>query len=259
MAQANPIALQRTLESFKGVVDEVVFGDVLIFPHHRKIIESYQFDYNLRIIKLPFNYIFQMGFSSVLNYLVSNAKNDLCLYMNCSEIILENYGINEIVESNPDCNSFYFSHAVEKHRWFRCNDRRFLKWDGRIHEEPIGDSKPYHKPIFQMADTEKDIDNQFESAVANTVKEMTYWRQLIAIVDKPSEKGITNDWWYNFAKDGYDSMKERLAKKGKQYTAFQLGDFEMFWNEIHTTDYFNKEKFESNDLINFQGNRKIVL
>src|SRR6186713_1662679 len=106
MGQANPKALRRTLESFKGIVDEVVFGDVLVFQEDRELIETYRVLYNLRIIPLPFNFIFHVGFSSTLNFLISNAKNDLCLYSNLSEIIDEDYGINEIVNSNPECNSF---------------------------------------------------------------------------------------------------------------------------------------------------------
>jgi hypothetical protein len=259
MGQANPMALKRTLESFKGIVGEVVYGDVLIFDEDREVVKSYQDEYNLRIMQLPFNYIFQMGFANTLNFLISNAKNDMVLYMNTSEVIDENYGINEIINNNPDCNSFYFSHRVEKHRWFRCFDRREIQWSGRLHEEPRGEERPYHKPIFQMADTEKDLDNQFKAAVANSVKEMCYWQQLIKIVDNPKLKEATNEHWINFAKEQYDSMKKRLEDKGNQYKAFQLGDFEMFLHDIYTSNYFNETKFESIGGLNFQGARKEIL
>lgn len=259
MGQGNVLALKKTLDSFKGVVDEVVYGDLLIFNDDRDVLNSYTTEYNLRVIRLPFNYIFQMGFSNLLNYLISNAKNDMVLYMNTSEVIDEDYGINDIVNSNLDCNAFYFTNRNEKHRWFRCFDRQHVKWDGRIHEEPIGDLKPYHKPIFMMKDEEKDMADEFKAAVFNSVKEMVYWNQLMRIVDKPKEKGITNEYWVNFAKEQYQSMKERLELKGNQYKAFLTGDFDLFMNEIQTSDYFQKERFVSNELINFQGARKNIL
>lgn len=259
MGAGNVLALKKTLDSFKGIVDEVVYGDVLLFSEDRLILESYKEEYNINIQRLPFNYIFQMGFSSCLNFLISNAKNDMVIYLNTSEVIDENYGINDIIDNNPDCNAFYFSHRVETHRWFRCFDRREVKWDARLHEEPIGDMRPYHKPIFMMKDEEKDMLDEFKAAVLNSVKECVYWNQLITIVDKPKEQGITNDHWVNFAKQEYQSMKDRLAAKGKHYEAFKIGDFQMFLDDIHSSDYFKNERFVSNDMINFQGNRKIVL
>lgn len=264
MSQGNVLALKKTLDSFQGIVDEVIYGDLLIFPEDREILESYEQQYNLRSLKLPFNYIFQMGFSNVLNFLISNAKNDIVLYANTSEVIDEDFGINEIIDNNADCNSFFLSHRTENHRWYRCFDRRFVKWDGRLHEESISNVLnkeviPYHKPVLMFKDEEKDMNNIFKAAIFNSCKEMVYWNQLIKMVDNPKEQGSTHDFWVGFAKEQYQSMKERLEQKGNQYTAFKLGDFELFWNEIHTTDYFKTERFESNESINYQGNRKIIL
>lgn len=259
MGQGNVLALRKTLESFYPFVSEVVYGDMLIFDDDRAVVKTYEDEFNLRSIRLPFNYIFQTGFSNCLNFLISNAKNDMVLYMNTSEVVDENYGINGIIDSNKDCNAFYFSHRVEKHRWFRCFDRTEVKWSGRIHEEPVGDIRPFHKPIFMMADTEKDMGDEFKASVFNSVKEMCYWRQLMRIVDNPQEQESTNDYWVNFAKEQYQSMQDRLIGKGNQYEAFKTGDFNLFLNEINTSDYFSKEQFISNDSINFQGARKIVL
>ncbi len=259
MGAGNVLALKKTLNSFKGIVDEVVYGDMLLFQKDREILHTYKQEYNINIQQLPFNYIFQMGFSSCLNFLISNAKNDMVIYLNTSEVIDENYGINDIINNNPECNAFYFSHRKESHRWFRCFDRREIKWDGRLHEEPIGDIRPYHKPIFMMKDEEKDMHDEFKAAVLNSVKECVYWNQLITIVDKPKEQGITNDHWVNFAKQEYKSMKDRLAAKGNHYEALKVGDFDMFVNDIISSNYFKNERFVSNDMINYQGNRKIVL
>jgi len=259
MGAGNVKALKKTLDSFKDTVDEFIYGDMILFPEDREVIKQYEKDYNFRSIQLPFNYIFQMGFSSCLNYLISNAKNDMVLYMNTSEVIDEDYGINEVINNNPDCNTFYFTNRHEAHRWFRCFDRREIKWDGRLHEEPVGELRPYHKPIFMMKDEEKDMDNAFKAAVFNSAKEMCYWNQLIIMVDNPKEQGITNDYWVKYAKEQYRSMKDRLASKGKQLEAYKIGDYDMFMNDISTSDYFEKEKFESSTLINFQGARKDIL
>jgi len=259
MGAGNPKALRKTLESFKDVADEVVYGDLLIWEEDRQEINAMRDEFKMNIQRLPFNYIFQMGFSSVLNYLISNSKNDMVLYTNTGEYIYDNYGINSIISDNPDCNSFYFKHHTELHRWFRCFDRRDIQWSGRLHEEPRGDERPFHKPIYCMADFEKDLDNPFKAAVLNSVKEMVYWNQLIKIVDNPKLKEATNDHWVNFAKEQYQSMKERLDKKGKQYEAFKTGNFQMFIDDICTSNYFNETKFESVEGMNFQGARKDIL
>lgn len=262
MGQGNVLVLKQTLESFKGVVDEVVYGDMLIFEEDRVVLNSYKEQYNINIQKLPFNYIFQMGFASCLNLLASHAKNDMVMYMNTSEAIDEDYGILETINTQKDCNMFYFNHRTDKHRWFRTYNRKELSWSGVIHEEVvpnIGDFKPYHKPIFMMKDIEKDLVDPLKAAVFNSVKELCYFNNYMKLVDSPKTVGATNDGWKVFAKDQYESMQKRLLEKGKQYEAFILGDFDMFMNEVRNSDYFKTERFESSHGMNFQGTRKDIL
>lgn len=257
MGQANPLALKRTIESFAPVVNDIVFGDMLVFEEDRRLMETYKKEHPLRTVRLPFDYIFKMGFSHTLNTISAWAKNDLVLYMNVSEVCQT--GIDKIiqtVEDNPDCNAFYFDHEVEKHRWFRLYDRRVIKWDGLIHEEIQGDINPYPHPLFRMADTDKDSGNEFKASVANSVKEINYFKQYMEIVDYPHKQGITNDWWVNFAKENYESMKERLLKKGKHYAGFVNGDFDEFFSGLKDDDYFENVKFDSSNLIEFQGSTK---
>ena len=263
MGQGNVMALKHTLDSFHGIVDEVVYGDMLIFEEDRLTLESYKEPYNLRPIRLPFNFIFKQGFAACLNYLAANASNDMVMYMNTSEAIDEDYGINKIIDENPEQNSFYFIHRTDPHRWHRTYNRKELFWSGVIHEElrelPGKFINPYHKPIFMMKDHEKDMDNTFKAAVFNSIKELVYFNNYLKLIDDRSSAGATNEGWVTFAKEQYSSMLERMQQKGKQLTAFQLGDFDMLYNELKTSDYFEKERFESSDIINFQGNRKIVL
>src|SRR6478736_9313933 len=110
MGAGNVKALGKTLESFKNVFDEVVYGDMLLFEEDREAIWSYKREYNMQVVALPFNFIFRHGFSNTLNTLAQEATNDYVVYMNTSEIIDEDYGIVDIVKSNPDCNAFYFIH-----------------------------------------------------------------------------------------------------------------------------------------------------
>lgn len=260
MGQGNILVLKKTLDSFKGIVDEVVYGDLLIFPEDREILKTYEQEYNLRSIKLPFNYIFQMGFSSVLNFLISNAKNDMVLYMNTSEVIDENYGINEIVDREENSNCFYFSHREEKHRWFRCFDRTQMAWSGVIHEEarPVMiDEKPYHKPIFMMSDIEKDMNDSFKAYVFNRVKEICYDNNYLKLVEAPKICGATNMGWVNFVSGQYDAMKKRTLEH-EFYTAFSLGDFNLLMEVINSTSFVEKELISSHGM-NFQGVRKDIL
>lgn len=231
MSQGNPMALKRTFDSFKNVVDEIIFGDLTIFEEDTKLIESYKEEYNLKIVKFPFDFIFKNGFSSILNSLSDHAKNDIVIYMNCSEIIL--YGKYSILDNvNNEFNCYYFDHSTDPHRWYRMYNRKELKWAGIIHEEVIGIHRPYHKAIFRMADTEKDMVDPFRAAVFNDIKELCYFNQYVRLVDEPEHKIITNSGWLNFALDGYESFKYRMEKKGKRYEAFLKGDLGMYLDDI---------------------------
>lgn len=259
MGVGNVIVLKETLESFKGIVDEVVYGDMLLFDEDRDILESYKNEYNINIQRIPFNYIFHMGFDNLLNLLAKNAKNDMVMYMNTSEVIDEDYGILDIINSNKDCNTFYFSHRQESHRWFRTYNKKQLHWSGVIHEEVVGEQRPYHKPIFMMKDLEKDMGNSLKAKVFNDCKELSYFNNYLKLIDYPKECGATNDGWVKFVADQYDDMKQRLLNKGKRYEAYLIGDLNMYLNDVYTNPEFEKERFESSDIINFQGNRKIIL
>jgi hypothetical protein len=97
MSQGNAIVLKETFKSFSIFCDEIVYADLCLFEEDSKLIESYKNEFNLKIIKLPFNYIFHMGFSNILNLLAKNAKNDLTVYMNCSEVIETDNGVTNII------------------------------------------------------------------------------------------------------------------------------------------------------------------
>lgn len=256
MGQGNPVAFKRTLESFKHIVDEIIFGDLLIFDSDREIIQRYKEEYNLKIVKLPFNFIFENGFAKMLNILSNHATNDWLLYMNVSEVIDGKHPIKEQISDLYNCYSF--DHAVDPHRWFRLYNHAELKWGGVIHEEVMGSLRPCPFNIFRMMDTEKDIDDPFKAKVSNDIKELVYFQQYIRLVERPELRDLTHQGWIDYATRDYDSLKERLAKKGKRYEAFLTGNLTMYLEDIYTNPEFEKERFESNDLINFQGDRKLL-
>lgn len=253
MGAGNVKVLKKTLDSFKDICDEVIYGDLLIFKDDREIIKSYQEEYNLRIVPFKFDYLFKNGFSPLLNELSFHASNDLVIYMNTSEAILTDHGILSAVKQNPDCNTFYFDHSTDPHRWYRMYNKNELKWSGRIHEELQGEYRPYHKPVFTMQDYEKDLDNPFKAVVLNSLKECVYFHNYMSIVDHPETLGATNQGWVQFAKENYDSMKERLIKKGKQYEAMLEGGYKKFMLDIYSNPDFEKQRYDSSNLIEFQG------
>lgn len=256
MGAGNVKVLGKTLESFKNVFDEVIYGDMLLFEEDREYLISKYHKYNIKAVKFPFNYIFRYGFGSVLNDLASYATNDIVIYMNTSEIIDVDYGIVEAVKNNPDCNAFYFTHRTDPHRWFRMYNRKELEWSGVIHEQLKGEYKPYHKPIFMMADLEKDMDDPFKADVFNTVKEIVYFRNYNRIVDYPSKLGETDPGWIKFATENYDNMKERMQSNDALYQAFCTGSDLMLYQAIQ--NFKPTGKFQSNNLIEYQGDPKFL-
>lgn len=255
--QGNPIALKRTIDSLKGICDEFIIGSVCVFEDDQKTIESYIDEYNIKIIELPFNHIYENGFSATLNLLDSFAKNDDVIYLNVGEIVES--GIENVLnQMDAQYNCYYIDHMVERHRWFRCYSKFEMEWSGLIHEELTGEHRPYRKPLFRFADTEKDMTNTFKAAVYNDTKEICYWRQLMRIVDEPELLGATSIGWVQFAKDNYQTMKDRLALKGNRPKAFEEGNLQMYLDDIYSNPEFEKERFESNHIIEFQGDPKYL-
>lgn len=251
MGAGNVIVLEETLKSFSHVCNEVVYGDMLLFPEDREILKTYEERYNLKIITLPFDYIFKNGFSAVLNHLASFASNNMVIYMNTSEVIEIDYGIQE--KNSHEYNCYFFTHKTDPHRWFRCYNRHELKWSGRIHEDLVGEHRPYHHPIFRMADLEKDMYNSFKAKVFNDFKEIVYFQQYLKLIDSPEEIGATNDGWVRFAKEQYESMSERLNNKGERFKAVKNGDLHSYLADAYSNKDFENERFESSLKIEFQG------
>lgn len=262
MGCGNVKVLRKTFESLSTVCDEIVYGDMLVFEQDRDTLKSYCRLFNLKIIQLPFDYIFHNGFSSVLNVLASHSSNDTVLYLNTSEIIETDNGILDVV-NHGGYNCYFFDHSTDPHRWYRFYDRRELKWSGRIHESlvPIGDNdfKPYHKPVFRMADLEKDMDNSFKAQVFNDIKEIVYFNNYMSIVEDVDNLGGTDPGWIKFATENFNSMHDRLMKKGFRYAAFNLRDMDMYIRDIYNNNEFEQQRFESNIGIEYQGDKKFLL
>jgi len=256
MGAGNVRVLYKTLESLSTVCDEIIYGDMLLFEDDREILESYKRFFNLKIIKYDFNFIFKNGFSAILNSLADHAKNNITLYLNTSEIIEEDYGIIDAVVNNPECNSFYFVHKIDPHRWYRMGDRRDLKWSGILHEQLSGEYKPYRKPVFCMADLPKDSDNPFKSNVFDCLKECIYFEQYVRIVDAPSLLGETDHGWLDFAKKDYDSFKRRLEDRKEMYGSLKKGDWEGFKKSCW--DLKANMSFNSSQAIEYQNNEKYL-
>lgn len=239
MSQGNPLALKRTLDSFAGLCNEVVFGDLLLLPSDRAVIETY----GVNMVPLPFNYIYKNGFAATLNELSKHATNDWCLYMNVGEVI--DGDTITMPKAAPNC--YCFDHANDPHKWFRLYDRRELQWNGLIHEELVGIGSSWKRgwdePIFRMADTDKD---EVNATLYNDVKEIVYFQQYLRLVDEPGIIGITNRGWVDYAKRDYNYIKERMLAKGRRVEAFETGDLSLYLNEA-----INQE-FLSNNIIHFQ-------
>lgn len=262
MGQGNPEATYRTFKSFFGTIcNEIIYGDLCIFAEDRKMIESYSEEFNLKIVELPFNYIYKNGFSNCLNLLSDHASNNICLYNNVGEIInSEQRTLRLINEKFSDFNCYAINHPVEKHVWVRMWDRREVEWSGRIHEECIpkhGFEKklcPYF--VFEFTDTQKDMSDPFKAKCYDDIKNLTYNRNYINLIEEPYSQGATNDWWVKFARENYESMKHRLFDKGVRREAFEEGNIEKYLNDVYNNPLFKQEKFESDKLVEFQNSTR---
>lgn len=113
--------------------------------------------------------------------------------------------------------------------------------------------------MFTMADTEKDMDDPFKAKVYNDIKEIVYFEQYHQLLVNPEGKGLTNDYWVQFAKDASPPMIDRLLAKGRRYEAFQKGLLWLYLAELINNPEFHTEVQESSTLVNLQGARKDIL
>jgi len=122
--------------------------------------------------------------------------------MNVSEIVEANINTSIISDS---WNCYKFNHATETHQWIRMWNRKQLEWSGRIHEENKN-TKRCDTPIFQMADTQKDVSDPFKAAVMDIVKSLCYENQYAHIIEKPEDMDGTNFGWLRWAIEQNPSM-----------------------------------------------------
>jgi len=262
MAQGNPKVLKSTFESLWGVVDEIIFGDLTLFKSDANLIRTYTNEFNLKIVDYPFFYIYKNGFSSILNSLISHASNNMCIYMNCSEVIQDGKdNILDIIHKNIECNTFYFDHENDPHRWFRMGDRSELSWDGLIHESmgPAESMRPYYRPLFRMKDLPKDNDNPFKSRCYDFCKEIVYFNNYRKLIDNPELIGNTDPGWLRFGADNYQSFISRMESKGDFYRAFVEEDISLLYSYIYENKEFNREQLSSSILIEYQNDKKFLL
>lgn len=256
MGQGNMETLRRTLESFKELFNEVIFGDLLIFDEDRDRLNQLKDQYNIHSVKLPFNYIYNHGFAATLNLLSAQASNDMVIYMNIGEIIDSGDPVTTL-RNNPAFNCWYFNHATDPHQWIRCYNRNILRWSGPIHEEVIGTKNPGPTVLFTMADTEKDMDNLFKANVFNEIKDLVYMRQYMRIIEQPETQGACNSGWLAWAKDQTPPMRTRV-ENNKFYQAFENGSMDLLTEAMEMMS--NDELMhESSKMVNFQGRRLDVL
>ena len=225
VTQGNPKALRRTVDNvvhaFGGLVNDVVVGDVSVYDDNF----TTGFD-DVRFLKMPFDHLFRLGFGHVLNDVAGQAKNDLCLYLNVGEVVDCNLNTSLI---SDEWNAYTFNHAVDPHKWTRVWNRRQLEWSGRIHEEiGVGNKRECPKHLFMMADTEKDMDDDFRAGVYNDIKEIIYFYQYVYLADNPHDHGGTNKHWVNYAIQEQVDLRRRLEAKGDRYRAFKEADLELY-------------------------------
>lgn len=242
--QGNPIALKRTINSLKGIINEVVVGSVCVFEEDEDLIQSYENEINLKVVKMPFNYIFCNGFSNTLNKLAEFAINDWVIYLNVGEIVEEGQH-NILGKINNDYNCYYLDHATETHLWYRVYNKKEVQWGGILHEEiasGIG-LRPYNEaPLFRFADTPKDDEEWFYGRVMNDAKECVYFNLYLKLAEQSHLIDNTNQGWIQFAKEGYHGFIERLHAKGDMYEAFLTGNKKLLLEYINANESYPPKK-----------------
>ena len=98
MSQGNVKVLGETFQSFSTFCDEIVYGDLLVLEADREVLKEYQKEFNLKVVKYPFNFIYKNGFSYFLNDLATYSTNNNDSHCDtCKQLGGGAHSLNQIV------------------------------------------------------------------------------------------------------------------------------------------------------------------
>ncbi len=201
----NIANLRRTIESCRGVVDDVVIISTCLY---REDIEGLREVAN-SVVDLPWNYVYLHGFGAMMNQGSEAAKNDWLVLLGVAETIHAGHEAIQPRLAGERVNSvFECNHANDPHHWIRVWNRQSRShWSGLIHESIMGGAN--EGLLFEMRDTEKiPTDDAIMNGTLRFVKTTLYNCMYRRLMNNTNLIGGTNIGWLDFVEGARGSIED---------------------------------------------------
>lgn len=219
-------ALERTVESCKGISDDLVIISTAFWEKDRESMLRL----TPKVVQLDWNYTMLNGFGEMMNRGTSSAKNDWCLLFGVGETFnRELRPFLRILESAPERHVFTCDHINDQNRWKRVWNRQSgVRWSGLIHEELVGGTDG--GLLFRMLDTEKPPrPDPVEQEALHFMKTCLYhWQYKRLREEREAVLGGTNRGWLGFVDGSKEANEEFLDRHSSMVSAMLCGDLEGF-------------------------------
>jgi hypothetical protein len=214
--------LKRTIESVKGIADEVVIVHQKLFDDDADVASSLAD----KVCTLDWNIVFQEGgFSTLPNAGAAVATGPWMLLLGVGETIAEQYSpIRQTLENASNRVMFRCNHHNDVHTWQRIwSPSGGVYFSGPIHEDcGNGLGGPV---IFRMQDHDK---QPHEETLRNECikwwKNCSYHANYFFLLNNPDKRGFTDPGWNNFVNGARESIEDFIESNKDLMEAAWDGD-----------------------------------
>lgn len=237
--------LKRTIDSVRGISDEVVVVHQKMFDDDTEIAQSLAD----KVCVLDWNAVFQDGGFAVLpNAGAAAAKGPWMLFLGVGETVAQQYvPMRKTLESANPKTIFRCDHVGDIHTWGRLyRPDSGTHFGGPIHEScGNGVGGPV---IFRMQDFEKERHPDiFRNECIKWWKTTSYNVNYAVLIDSPEKLSFTDPGWLSFVKGARESIEEFLDSNKDLVEAALDGDRDAFFNGVKS----RMDEGRKPDVVNF--------
>lgn len=223
--------LKRTIDSVRGISDEVVVVHQKMFDDDTEIAQSLAD----KVCVLDWNAVFQDGGFAVLpNAGAAAAKGPWMLLLGVGETISHQYSpLRETLQNASNRVIFRCDHEGDVHTWGRIwAPSGNTYWCGPIHEEAGGGlGGPV---VFRMQDyAKKPHEDNFRNECIKWWKNCAYHANYFFLMNNPDKRGFTNEGWLSFVAGARESIEDFVETNKDLMEAAWDGDRDAFYEGVN--------------------------
>lgn len=221
----NPTNLHKTIDSVKGICDDVIIVHQLMFDDDA--IDPLLLEFGDAMVETTdWNHVIIHGYGSLPNMGMSISPWRLLLGV--GETIAEQHkDIRQALLDSDPKKIYKCNHNNDVHKWNRIwNPSSGNHYAGLIHEDVRGDDGGL---LFRMQDTDKlPLPSHYKNDVLKWFKACSYNILYKRLLDHPDELSHTDPGWLKFVAGASESINDFCQKNKDMVDACISGDREKF-------------------------------